>query len=86
MIPADTYEGVPETTTVAVVATIIARDDVSEDDVYNIVSTIFENKDTLAHKKAEELDVNFAASVTAVPYHPGAARYFAEQGIEVPTK
>ena len=86
VIPADTYEGVPETTTVAVVATIIARDDVSEDDVYNIVSTIFENKDTLAHKKAEELDVNFAASVTAVPYHAGAARYFSEQGIEVPTK
>lgn len=86
VIPADTYEGVPETTTVAVVATIIARDDVSEDDVYNIVSTIFANKDTLAHDKAKELDVNFAASVTAVPYHPGAARYFAEQGIEVPTK
>ena len=86
VIPADTYEGVPETTTVAVVAVIIARDDVGEDDVYNIVSTIFDNTDTLAHDKAEELDLDFAASVTAVPYHPGAARYFAEKGIEVPTK
>ena len=87
-IPEGTYEGVPETKTVAVVATIIARDDVSENDVYNIVSTIFENKDTIAqsHDKGKELDLEFAASVTAVPYHPGAAKYFAEKGIEVPTK
>ena len=87
-IPEGTYEGVPETKTVAVVATIIARDDVSEADVYNIVSTIFENADTIAqsHDKGKELDLEFAASVTAVPYHPGAAKYFAEKGFEVPTK
>ena len=36
IIPEGTYEGVPETTTVAVVAVVIARDDVAEDDVYNI--------------------------------------------------
>lgn len=86
VIPADTYEGVPEATTVAVSAVIIARDDVSDADVYNIVSTIFENKDSLAHDKAKELDLEFAAGVTNVPYHPGAAQYFAEKGIEVPTK
>ena len=45
IIPEGTYEGVPETKTVAVVATVIARDDVSEDDVYNICYTIFENMD-----------------------------------------
>ena len=86
VIPADTYEGVPEATTVAVSAVIIARDDVSDADVYNIVSTIFENKDSLAHDKAKELDLEFAAGVTNVPYHPGAAQYFAEKGFEVPTK
>ncbi|MBE6997773.1 MAG: TAXI family TRAP transporter solute-binding subunit [Ruminococcaceae bacterium] len=35
------------------------------------------------HGKGKELDVNFAASVTSVPYHPGAAKYFAEKGINV---
>ena len=59
---------------------------ISEDDVYNFVSAIFENADSLAHDKAGELDLEFASSVTAVPYHAGAARYFAEKGIEVPTK
>ncbi|MBQ2565251.1 MAG: TAXI family TRAP transporter solute-binding subunit [Oscillospiraceae bacterium] len=35
------------------------------------------------HAKGEELDVDVAASITSVPYHPGAAKYFAEKGIEV---
>ena len=86
VIPEGTYEGVPEAKTVAVGAVVIARDDVAEDDVYNFVSAIFENADSLAHDKAGELDLEFASSVTAVPYHAGAARYFAEKGIEVPTK
>ena len=86
VIPEGTYEGVAETTTVAVGAVVIARDDVAEDDVYNFVSAIFENADSLAHDKAGELNLEFASSVTAVPYHPGAAKYFAEKGIEVPTK
>lgn len=82
------YEGTPDATTVAVGAVVIARDDVSEDDVYNFISTVFENIDTItqAHAKGAELNLEFAASYAAVPYHPGAAKYFAEQGITVPTK
>ena len=86
VIPADTYPGTPEATTVAVGAVVIARDDVSEDDIYNFVSDIYENAANLSHGKASELDLTFAASVTAVPYHAGAAKYFAEKGITVPTK
>jgi TRAP-type uncharacterized transport system substrate-binding protein len=65
---------------------IIARDDVSEDAVYDVVAGIYDSIDTLAHDKKAELDLDFAASVTAVPYHKGAAKYFSEQGITVPTK
>ncbi len=74
-----------DTNTVAVGAVVIARDDVSEEDVYNFVSTIFNNTSAITeqHAKGGELDLNFAASVTSVPYHPGAARYFEEQGVEV---
>ncbi len=88
VIAADTYGMAEDATTVAVGAVVIARDDVSEDDVYNFVSTIFENVDTIttAHAKGAELNLEFAGSVTAVPYHPGAAKYFAEKNIEVPTK
>ena len=88
VIAADTYNMDADATTVAVGAVVIARDDVAEEDVYNFVSTIFENVDTIttAHAKGAELDLEFAGSVTAVPYHPGAAKYFSEKGMEVPTK
>lgn len=85
-IAADVYGTAEDCTTVAVGAIVIARDDVSQQDVYNFISAIYENIDSLSHDKAKELDLEFAASVTNIPYHPGAAQYFAEKGIEVPTK
>ncbi len=77
-----------DTNTVAVGAVVIARDDVPEDDIYAFVSAIFENKDALSeqHDKGKELDLDFAASVTSVPYHPGAAKYFSEKGKTVAVK
>lgn len=85
-VSADTY-GMPEDCqTVAVGAVVLARDDVSEDAIYAFVSTIFENAADIQHGKAEELDLEFAASITDVPYHAGAAKYFAEKGFDVPVK
>ena len=74
-----------DTDTVAVGAVIIARDDVPEDEIYDFVSSIFENTAAIGeqHGKGKELDLKFAASVTSVPYHPGAAKYFAEKGVNV---
>lgn len=86
-IPAGTYEGIDEdVTTVAVKAIVIANDDVTEEEAYTIVSTIFENKDEIAaaHAKGAELDLEYA-SECGLPYHAGAAKYFAEKGIEVKT-
>ena len=87
-IPAGTYEGIDtDTLTVGVKATIIANEDVTDEEAYAIVSTIFEGKDAIteAHAKGAELDVEYA-STCGLPYHPGAAKYFAEKGIEVETK
>lgn len=88
VIPASAYGTDGDVTTVAVGAVVIARDDVSEADVYNFLYGIFENLEgiTAAHAKGAELSLDFASSVTAVPYHPGAAKYFSEKGIEVSTK
>ena len=86
VIPAETYGMPDDATTVAVGAVVVARDSVSEDDVYNFLSGVFDNLDGLAHDKAKELSLDFASSVTDVPYHAGAVKYFAEQGITVPGK
>ncbi len=86
-IPAGTYNGIDkDTLTVGVKATIVVNADVDDDVVYDIVSTIFENKDaiTAAYAKGAALDLEYA-SVCGVPYHTGAAKYFAEKGITVDT-
>ena len=74
-----------DTTTVAVGAVILARDDVAEQDIYNFVADIFDNAESLvtSHAKYSELSLEYGASITSVPYHPGAAKYFAEKGFEV---
>jgi len=85
IISKDLY-GLPEdAVTVAVMAVVISRNDVADDDVYNFISTVFDNKEeiTQAHAKGADLDLNFAASYGSVPYHPGAAKYFSEKGISV---
>jgi TRAP transporter TAXI family solute receptor len=88
-IPAGTYNGLDEDAqTVTVKATLIVSDSVDDDTVYNIIKNIFESKDeiTTAHAKGEELDLTTAADGISIPFHPGAAKYFEENGITVPTK
>ena len=85
-VPAATYNMPEDCQTVAIGAVVLARDDVAEDAVYTFVSTVFENADKIQHGKAAELSLDFGSSITDVPYHPGAAKYFAEKGIEVAVK
>ena len=88
-IPAGTYTGQEEDcTTVSVQAVVLANDTVAEDDVYALCADIFDNAADLVdtHAKYAELSLEKAASITTVPYHPGAAKYFSEKGATVPTK
>lgn len=91
IIPAGTYAGIDEDImTVAVSAVILVSDEVSDDDVYAFVADIFDGADdpttASTHAKYEELSKEKGASVTSVPYHPGAAKYFEEQGFTVESK
>ena len=85
MISSKTYNTAGDIATVAVGAVLIANADVSEEDVYNVISGIYENADaiTKAHSKGAELNIEAAAAVTSAPYHSGAAKYFGEKGITV---
>ncbi len=84
-VPAATYDMPEDVQTVAVAAVVLARNDVSEDAIYKFTSTIFDNIDAIAeqHGKGAELSLEFGSSITDVPYHPGAAKYFAEKGFDV---
>ena len=87
-IPAGTYSGMDaDTTTVSVLSVVLANNSVSEDDVYNFTKSLFDGaqNNADAHAKYKELDLETATSITSVPYHAGAAKYYKEQNVEVPT-
>ena len=81
----DVYNTPEDVNTVAIAAVLIASNDLDEDTVYKITSNIYDNLDALTaqHAKIGEFSTEFAASITSVPYHAGAAKYFAEKGFNV---
>ena len=88
-IPAGTYAGQDaDVTTVTVKATLIVSASASEDDVYNLCKAIFDNAEAIAAEngKGAELSIENATSGMTAPFHAGAAKYFAEQGVTVPTE
>lgn len=84
-VPGGTYTGQDEEVVIpSITAVIITAKDLDEEIVYNLTKTLFEKKDELTHAKAKELDVNKAVEGIPCPIHPGAARYYAEVGVEIP--
>lgn len=89
VIPAGTYNGQTEdVSTVAVGAVILARNDIPEDAIYALTADIFataaDANAAATHAKYKELSLEYGASITSVPYHAGAAKYFTEKGFTVP--
>lgn len=87
-IPAGTYPGQDnDIETITIMATMIVDADLDEEVVYQLTKAVFDHTEEIAkeHAKGAELSPENATSVTSVPFHKGAARYFAEKGITVET-
>jgi TRAP transporter TAXI family solute receptor len=67
---------------------LAVRPDLSEDTVYKITKTIYENLPFLQgiHKATNAMSLERAISGLPVPLHPGAAKYYQEQGIDIPAE
>lgn len=88
-VPAGTYEGQTEDVqTVTVKATLIVDANASEDAVYKLTAAIFDNIEGISaeNAKGNELSIENATSGMTAPFHAGAAKYFAEKGVEVPVE
>jgi hypothetical protein len=88
-IPADTYPGQSEAvTTVAQPNFLAVRDDIPEEDVYLITKTMYENLPFLQniHAATNDMALDKALAGLPIPLHPGALRFYEEQGIEVPDR
>lgn len=81
-VPAGTYNGMAEDVTVpAVGAVLICSEDLSEDLVYSLTSTLYEDTVELSHAKKAEISAESAVKGIPVPFHPGAEKYFKEKGL-----
>lgn len=90
--PAGTYEWQTEDyPTIGRGTTVVISADLPDDQVYAIVKTIYENVDYLTkiHPSAAQfttatMQEYLDAGVIQIPFHPGARRYFEEQGVKIP--
>lgn len=89
VIPADTYPGQDnDIQTMAQPNFLAVRSDIPEHEVYLITRTLYENLPFLnnIHKATRALTLESAITGLPVPLHPGAARYYLEQGIAIPDR
>jgi TRAP transporter TAXI family solute receptor len=87
-IPKETYKGMDADNRQATVMNLlVAHESMDEKTAYNIVKTIFDKRDELirVHKEAEnfKLETQKTAAAGGIPWHPGAAKYYAEKGVKL---
>ncbi len=78
----NTYESFDATaSTIAPLAMLVVRDDLPEDQVYELTKAIFENLDDVAnaHVRGEDISLETAQDGMSIDLHPGAQKYYDEQ-------
>ncbi|NDW02249.1 TAXI family TRAP transporter solute-binding subunit [Salipiger sp. PrR002] len=84
VIPAGTYPGQDEDIpTLAITNILVTSTDVSDELAYQMTKLLFENLDQLkaAHAAAGAIDIQNAIKNSPIPLHPGAEKYYKEQGL-----
>jgi len=71
---------------VAVKSMLVCSDTFSEGEIYTLVKTIYENLDDIRTINAKANYLSLEASMDGIPMnlHPGAIKYYEEQGLTVP--
>lgn len=86
-IPADAYDFLDEDVpTVSVFASLVAStDQVSEDTAYGLTKAMFEHTDEVTLDVGKLITKDTAMlGIGDVPLHPGAKKYYDEEGIDLP--
>lgn len=84
VIPANTYEGqTKDVPSIAIQNFLVTREGVSDDTVYTMTKSMWENLDALvaAHAAGKAIKKENALKGMPLPLHPGAARYYREIGL-----
>jgi uncharacterized protein len=87
VVPADTYRGMAEATTMGIYMGVAANADLSDDTVYEITKAYWENHEQVANsfKPAEGVTPQTVIDNATFPLHAGALRYYRDDlGLEIP--
>jgi uncharacterized protein len=85
-IPANAYAGQAQAVTnVDVWNILVATDKMSDQMAYSIVKTLMDKKPDLVavHAEARNIELKNQSIPVPMPFHPGAKKYFEEQGVKV---
>ena len=88
-IPEGAADGMPAYTTWSFGLAMHTSPELDEETAYQIVKAVMENPEPQVSALANLADVDIAEltlSSGTVPFHPGAARYFEEQGYDIPDR
>ncbi len=86
IIPEGTYNKVDrDVVAIATPALLVTSDTMDEETVYNITKGLYEHIDEIerVHTQGKNIKLENAVNAMSVPLHPGAKRYYKEQGIIV---
>ncbi|MDH3318144.1 MAG: TAXI family TRAP transporter solute-binding subunit [Betaproteobacteria bacterium] len=87
VIAKDVYKGMEADNHQATVMNLlIAHQSMDDKTAYSIVKAVFDHRDELirVHKEAASFKLeNQKTDASSIPWHPGAVKYFAEQGIKI---
>ena len=86
VIPAGTYPGqAADVNTIAQPNFLAVRSDLSDENVYLITKTVYENLPFLQaiHPATKAMAIEKAIAGLPLPLHPGAARYYQEVGVTI---
>lgn len=89
VIPKGTYPGQKaDIQTIAQPNLLVVTKDTPEETVYLLTKTMYENLPFLntVHKATKVMNIKSAIAGLPMPLHPGAAKYYKEQGVEIPAR
>ncbi|TDL35291.1 TAXI family TRAP transporter solute-binding subunit [Jeotgalibacillus sp. S-D1] len=81
-VPSGIYGLESAVPTVAVQAMLAVSSELSEDLVYEITKSIYDNTDSISHPKGEFISADTALQGIGIEVHPGAQKYYDEKGVE----
>ena len=85
VVPGGTYKGNDEdVVATAVMAMLVVNEDLDEDLAYEMTKQMYEQIDTIiaSHARGEDIKLEQALDGMPITVHPGAQRYFDENGVK----